>query len=146
VNYGYENPILNSFNRMNPYNGYQQPQPTPQMYNPNSRKWVQGLAGAKSYLVAPNQTVDLWDSESQTIYVKSADASGLPTLKVLDYTLRDNGSNLVENNALNNEREFVSINDFKALESKLTTLENELMSLKAPKHDKKVNNLVKGDK
>ena len=130
---------------MNPYNGYQQPQPT-QMYNPNSRKWVQGLAGAKSYLVAPNQTVDLWDSESQTIYVKSADASGLPTLKVLDYTLRDNGSNLVENNVLNNEREFVSINDFKALESKLTTLENELMSLKAPKHDKKVNNLVKGDK
>lgn len=130
---------------MNPYNGYQQPQPT-QMYNPNSRKWVQGLAGAKSYLVAPNQTVDLWDSESQTIYVKSADASGLPTLKVLDYTLRDNGSNLAENNVLNNEREFVSINDFKALESKLTMLENELMSLKTPKHEKKVNNLVKGDK
>lgn len=130
---------------MNPYNGYQQPQPT-QMYNPNSRKWVQGLAGAKSYLVAPNQTVDLWDSESQTIYVKSADASGLPTLKVLDYTLRDNGSNLAENNVLNNEREFVSINDFKALESKLAVLENELMSLKAPKHEKKVNNLVKGDK
>lgn len=130
---------------MNPYNGYQQPQPT-QIYNPNSRKWVQGLAGAKSYLVAPNQTVDLWDSESQTIYVKSADASGLPTLKVLDYTLRDNGSNLAENNVLNNEREFVSINDFKALESKLTMLENELMSLKTPKHEKKVNNLVKGDK
>jgi hypothetical protein len=116
------------------------------MYNPNSRKWVQGLAGAKSYLVAPNQTVDLWDSESQTIYVKSADASGLPTLKVLDYTLRDNSSNLAENNILNNEREFVSINDFKALESKLATLENELMSLKTPKHEKKVNNLVKGDK
>ncbi len=130
---------------MNPYNGYQQPQPT-QMYNPNSRKWVQGLAGAKSYLVAPNQTVDLWDSESQTIYVKSADASGLPTLKVLDYTLRDNGSNLAENNVLNSEREFVSINDFKALESKLTMLENELMSLKTPKHEKKVNNLVKGYK
>ncbi len=145
MNYGYENPMLNNFNRINPYNGYQQPQPTP-MYNPNSRKWVQGLAGAKSYLVAPNQTVDLWDSESQTIYVKSADASGLPTLKVLDYTLRDNGSNLAENNVLNNEREFVSINDFKALESKLETLENELMSLKTPKHEKKVNNLVKGDK
>lgn len=145
MNYGYENPILNSYNRINPYNGYQQPQPT-QMYNPNSRKWVQGLAGAKSYLVAPNQTVDLWDSESQTIYVKSADASGLPTLKVLDYTLRDNGSNLTENNILNNEREFVNINDFKALESKLAVLENELMSLKAPKHENKVNNLVKGDK
>ena len=25
--------------------------------------WVQGEAGAKSYLVAPNTTVQLWDSE-----------------------------------------------------------------------------------
>ena len=51
--------------------------------------WVQGEAGAKSYLVAPNNTVQLWDSESQTIYLKSADASGMPSMKVLDYTIRD---------------------------------------------------------
>lgn len=52
--------------------------------------WVQGEAGAKSYLVAPNNTVQLWDSESQTIYLKSADASGMPTMKILDYKIRDN--------------------------------------------------------
>lgn len=51
--------------------------------------WVQGEAGAKSYLVAPNNTVYLWDSESQTIYVKSADASGMPSIKVLDYKVRN---------------------------------------------------------
>lgn len=51
--------------------------------------WVQGEAGAKSYLVAPNQTVQLWDSEAQTIYLKSADASGMPSIKVLDYVVRD---------------------------------------------------------
>lgn len=51
--------------------------------------WVQGEAGAKSYLVGPNNTVPLWDSESQTIYLKSADASGMPTMKVIDYTIRD---------------------------------------------------------
>lgn len=51
--------------------------------------WVQGLAGAKSYLVAPNTTVQLWDSEEQVIYLKSADASGMPTMKVLDYTIRE---------------------------------------------------------
>ena len=55
--------------------------------------WVQGEAGAKSYLVAPNTTVQLWDSESQTIYLKSADASGMPTMKVLDYTIRDSNKN-----------------------------------------------------
>ena len=51
--------------------------------------WVQGEAGAKSYLVAPNNTVQLWDSESQTIYLKSADASGMPSMRVLEYTIRD---------------------------------------------------------
>ena len=51
--------------------------------------WVQGEAGAKSYLVAPNNTVQLWDSESQTIYLKSADASGMPSMKILDYTIRE---------------------------------------------------------
>ena len=34
--------------------------------------WVSGEAGAKAYLVAPNTTVQLWDSERQTIYLKSA--------------------------------------------------------------------------
>ena len=51
--------------------------------------WVQGEAGAKSYLVAPNTTVQLWDSEAQVIYLKSADASGMPSMKVIDYTIRD---------------------------------------------------------
>lgn len=52
--------------------------------------WVQGEGGAKSYLVAPNSTVALWDSETQTIYLKSADASGMPSMKIIDYTIRDN--------------------------------------------------------
>ena len=64
---------------------YQQPQQTQQ----NGIIWVSGEAGAKAYMVAPNNTVQLWDSESQTIYLKSADASGMPSFKVLDYTIRE---------------------------------------------------------
>lgn len=51
--------------------------------------WVSGEAGARGYPVAPNQTVQLWDSEAQCIYLKSADASGMPTIKTLDYTIRE---------------------------------------------------------
>lgn len=51
--------------------------------------WVQGEAGAKSYQVAPNTAVQLWDSENQTIYLKSADANGIPSIKTLDYTIRE---------------------------------------------------------
>jgi len=40
-------------------------------------------------MVAPNSTVQLWDSEQQTIYLKSADASGMPSMKILDYSVRD---------------------------------------------------------
>lgn len=74
---------------------YQQPiQPTMQSSavsnnGNNGIIWVQGEAGAKSYLVAPNTTVQLWDSESQTIYLKSADATGMPSIKTLDYTIRE---------------------------------------------------------
>lgn len=50
--------------------------------------WVQGEAAAKSYLVAPGSTVQLWDSEEKVIYLKSADASGMPSMKVLEYTIR----------------------------------------------------------
>ena len=49
--------------------------------------WVQGEAAAKAYLVSPGTTIPLWDSESPTIYLKSADASGKPSMRVLKYTI-----------------------------------------------------------
>lgn len=51
--------------------------------------WVSGEAGAKAYLVAPNTTVQLWDSEENVIYIKTADSSGMPSMKILDYTIRE---------------------------------------------------------
>ena len=74
---------------------YQQPIPAPQVIpqqqpqNVGGLIWVQGEAGAKSYLVAPNTTVQLWDSENPVIYLKSADVSGMPSMKILDYTIRE---------------------------------------------------------
>ena len=54
--------------------------------------WVSGEAGARGYPVAPNTTIQLWDSEAQIVYLKTADASGMPSMKILDYTIRDNPS------------------------------------------------------
>lgn len=76
-----------------PYYPYQQMSPTSMSGTSQPQQsgiiWVQGEAGAKSYMVAPNTTVQLWDSENQVIYLKSADASGMPSMKVLDYKIRD---------------------------------------------------------
>ena len=53
----------------------------------NGLIWVQGIEAAKSYLVAPNATVLLMDSEKERFFLKSSDASGMPLpLRVFEYT------------------------------------------------------------
>lgn len=72
---------------------YQSSQPVQSPVTPSNSNngiiWVQGENAARAYLVAPNSTVQLWDSDAQVIYLKSADASGMPSIKTLDYTIRD---------------------------------------------------------
>lgn len=78
-----------SYQAQTPYQYVPQPQMQAQAQSqPNSGLiWVQGEAGAKSYLVAPNTTVMLMDSESQRFFLKSADASGMPLpLRTFEYT------------------------------------------------------------
>lgn len=74
-------------------------QNTVQQQPSNGIVWVQGESAAKSYPVAPNTTVMLLDSESNTFYLKTSDASGMPLpLRVFDYKERtQNGSNLPTN-------------------------------------------------
>lgn len=52
----------------------------------NGLNWVQGEAGAKSWFVAPGATVLLMDSESQRFYLKSADPTGMPTMRTFEYS------------------------------------------------------------
>ena len=70
------------------YQAPQQPQQPQQPPGGVSIVQIQGEAAAKSYLVAPNTTVQLWDVESGVIYIKSADGSGMPSMKILDYKVR----------------------------------------------------------
>jgi hypothetical protein len=98
------------------YQPYYPRQDFPKQNNP--RIWVQGEAGAKSYLVAPNTSVDLWDSERQTIYVKSADASGMPTMRAIDYTVRENTPSEAQNYATRDE--LVELKNY--IEGKLNAL------------------------
>lgn len=97
---------------------YQPYQQTKQQMNSNLI-WVQGEAGAKSYMVAPNNTVQLWDSEAQRIYLKSADASGMPSIKTLEYTIVGGANNASEPIA---SKEYVLLDDFNALQDELESL------------------------
>ena len=100
--------------------------------------WVQGEAAAKSYLVAPNSTVQLWDSEQQVIYVKSADASGMPTMKVLDYTIRD-AQKPVES-VSTPKVDYVTREDLNAVYGQISDLRAEIdgLSIRRPTKKKEV--------
>lgn len=92
----------------------------------NSIIWVQGEAGAKSYMVAPNTTVALWDSETQAIYLKSADASGMPSMRILDYTIRQTGSQGLPNAFSDGSVDKVSRKDLEALQGQIDALKQKL--------------------
>lgn len=118
------------------YNPIMQPQistssqmmTTQQQTQNNSIIWVQGEAGAKSYLVAPNNTVQLWDSENQVIYLKSADASGMPSMKVLDYKIRETEQaphlpQVIERSP----QSYITRNEFDAFENKINAKFDEIL-------------------
>jgi hypothetical protein len=81
--------------------------------------WVSGEAGAKSYLVAPNTTVQLWDSEAQVIYLKSADASGMPSMKIIDYTIRNAAPTTQQQMPQGQQVLYVTKNEFDAFKQEV---------------------------
>ena len=93
------------------------PNPYPHIVS-NGIIWVQGEAGAKSYLVAPNSTVQLWDSENNVIYLKSADSSGMPSMRILDYTIRENVPQNAQN-GLKNDSMYVTKDEFERFKAEI---------------------------
>lgn len=105
-------------------------QQVPQQQSP-SIVWVQNEMEAANYLVAPNSAVTLWDSNAPVVYLKQADASGKPSMKIYD---------LVERNSRPAQTpqaptlEYAPLSRLEALEARL----NELAAVKeAPKSTKK---------
>lgn len=73
-----------------PYYPQQNFQPQVQTVQQNGIVWVQGIEGAKAHAVSAGQSALLMDSEGDCFYLKSADQTGMPTLRVFDYTERKN--------------------------------------------------------
>lgn len=106
------------------YPQYQQP-------NNNGMIWVQGEAGMKAYLVAPNNSVALWDSEAPVLYLKSADATGMPSVKTLDYTIRgDPGPSVSASSSESRNTDYATKSEIEALKEQITGLEAQIKELK----------------
>lgn len=98
---------------------YQQMAQPPIPMQTDPMLWVLGQTEAESYPVAPNNTVTLWDKNQPTIYIKSANAQGVPSIRVLDFTERTaNSPKTPEKHDCKCGDKFATKEQLKALEGK----------------------------
>lgn len=103
----------------------------------NDFLWVLNENEATSYPVAPNNTVTLWDKNLPTIYIKSVNAQGVPSMRVLDFVERTSTTPTQPvGTAFNSPNNFVTLDSFNALEAKFAALEGKVDELQ-PKESAK---------
>ena len=126
-NYGYNNYYYP--------NQQQAPQPQPQMQTqiqqPNylPLTYVNGEEGAKAYIVSPNTTIYLRDSDSNKLFIKSSDNNGKYTIETYELIIvgensqkRQNSSETIDPN------QFISKDQLSALEEKFEAKLSKLQS------------------
>lgn len=74
----YQQPYYPQYQQVQPVQQVQVPTPQPQA---NSIIWIQGEGAARSYLLAPNSSVVLFDSDEPMFYIKTSDQTGMPNLR-----------------------------------------------------------------
>lgn len=98
----------------------------------NDFLWVLNENEATSYPVAPNNTVTLWDKNLPTIYIKSVNAQGVPSMRVLDFVERTSTNPTPPlGTAFNSPNNFVTLDSFNALKGDVEALRGKLDELNA---------------
>lgn len=131
--------------------GVQMPQQMPTQQQAAPMIWVQGEAGAKSFLVAPGQTVLLMDSEAEVFYIKETDASGVPRpLRIFDYKERMTGAQRPAQAAQMPAVEYVTRAEFDVLAAKLaeitakTTTQEQTQSAPMRRRQREMEGVIDG--
>lgn len=111
--YNYQNQNYGGYQQPTYQNNYNYTQPQT-IYQPLA--FVNGIEGAKAFIVNPNQTIYLMDSDSNTLFIKSADMQGKYTLKA--FRLTSNEVNNVNNNI---PTDYVTKDDFVVFKNEILT-------------------------
>lgn len=99
----------NPYGAYNPYN-YQQPKQSSNLI------FVNGIEGAKSYPMQPNQILMLLDSDNPIVYKKTANGYGQANIEAFD---------LVPIQEHKEEEKYVLKSDFEALVKRINELTNK---------------------
>lgn len=127
---GYNSAFQNGYQNtyMNPNTpNYQQPVQQPQL---NQYAFVNGIEGAKSFQMMPNQTVMLMDSDNPIAYMKTSNAVGQSTIRYFKL-IETTEENLKTNNNVP-KQEYVLKTDFDVLNNKVEELLSKLEKTSKP--------------
>ena len=143
--YGQQNPYFNNpyANGQNNQQPYQQPQP--QMQNPqptmqmqSNIEYVNGIEGAKAFILPPNTQKLLLDSDNAFFYIKTTDTQGKPSVRRFKYIDID-----AEQQAEMQKQEpqqpqplYVTLQQYQEVLDTLDTIKKELDKLKSAKPQK----------
>lgn len=147
---GYYNPSIPNGQELANLQATQQYQPTmtqpvsqptalPVQQSNDMMIWVLNETEAVSYPVAPNNSVTLWDKGRDTVYIKSVNQQGVPSMRILDYTERT-AENAIRDDLRDTPNvggKFVLEKDFRALQDDITEIKEEIESIKAKSRAKK---------
>lgn len=140
--YNYNNnPYLNNI-----YGGYNQPYtPTPQYNNYQTQQqtqqqtyipltFVNGEVGAKAFIMQPNSTIYMQDSDSDKLFIKKSDAQGKSIMRKFKLVELDENDQIIENKVQKDmSSNFISKEQLEALkqefEGKLRELNAKFDSL-----------------
>ena len=132
--YPYYPTQYNSFNALQPM---QNVGPMQGSVGQSGITWVSGLAEAQNYPIAPNNAVTLWDKTGTTVYVKQADATGRPAMKIYDLVERSEmpsestspSQDKLPFYATKSELELISDN-LRGVDDRITAIKAEIESMK----------------
>lgn len=110
-----------NFPQFNPYGQYQ-PQ---RQIQQNVYAFVNGIEGAKSFIVQPNMTVLLMDSEQPVCYMKQANGLGQSTLRYFKLTEVSESDIRTSNATTQNNIEYATKDDIKGILERIDKLEGK---------------------
>lgn len=123
-------PYYPNFQQYFPQN-YQPIQPPPQQQTqPSGIIWISGLMEAQSYPVAPNNAVVLWENSGKVIYLKQADATGKPTIRIYDLVERTETASNASASPDDKTIDYVTKDELKTLVGAVKGLAGEIETMK----------------
>lgn len=126
----YQNPYQQQYYQPTVQNqSYMMQQSNPMNPMQSSIIWVSGDKEAAMYPIAPNNAVTLWSQSEPVVYLKQADASGKPTMKIYDLVERSEAASGAFSSQSAPSVSYATKSDIDALRGEIDSLRSDVYGI-----------------